>query len=261
MPEDPGETMKTLVKFLRSRTFLINVFSAFVIMFVVLAFTYKWLHTYTNHGETITVPDIRGLQVQELDEFLQYKSLNYKIADSSVYDVSKAPGTVIEQDPEPNAKVKENRTVYITVTRNIPPKVKMPNLVDVSFKQASAILESFGLQLGETIYQPDLAKNAVLEMQIRGKTLNPGTMVSKGTKIDLLLGDGYGSTKVEVPDLTDLNLSEALFVLKGASLTPGSIVFSGEIKDSSRAIVYKQIPEADGLTTISQGEVVDIFLK
>ena len=43
---------------------------------------------------------------------------------------------LIDQDPEPNDKVKENRTVYITITKTVAPKIKMPNLIDVSYKQA-----------------------------------------------------------------------------------------------------------------------------
>ena len=108
---------------------------------------------------------------------------------------------------------------------------------------------------------PDLAKNAVLEMSLNGKALEPGSVVDKGSAIDLVLGDGYGDTQVEVPDLIGLNLSEALFVIKGASLTPGSIIYSSSVKDSLKAIVYKQIPSPDGFSTINQGEVVDLFLR
>jgi beta-lactam-binding protein with PASTA domain len=113
---------------------------------------------------------------------------------------------------------------------------------------------------GQLIYKPDLAKNAVLEMQVNGRKVTKGEEVTKGTVIDLVLGDGFGNTKVAVPQLFNLHLDEALFVLNASSLNVGSVVLDATVKDSSKARVYKQFPVYESETTISQGESVDIFL-
>ena len=110
----------------------------------------------------------------------------------SIYDSEKVPGTVLDQDPAPNSNVKENRMIYLTINATQPPDVKMPDLVDVSFRQAEAMLQSFGLITGEITYKADLAKNAVLEQRYRNKIIKPGTMLPKGSEIDLVLGDGLG---------------------------------------------------------------------
>jgi len=233
---------------------------AIVFLFLLFGFTYKWLDSYTNHGSTVTVPDLRGLKVSTVENFLKDKALRIKIADSSVFDLEKPPGTVIEQDPAPAEKVKENRTIYLTITKTVPPKIKMPNLIDVSYRQAEAILISYGLKPGQTTYKPDLCKNCVLSFTMNGKQLKAGEELTKGSVIDLILGDGFGNTKVTVPQLYGLSLDEALFVLKGSSLNTGSIIFDGSVKDSSKAVVYKQNPAYGSSSLISEGEGVDIYL-
>ncbi|MDQ3051286.1 MAG: PASTA domain-containing protein [Bacteroidota bacterium] len=252
--------MKLFFEFLKSKLFLINLLIAAVLLVATFGFTYKWLGTYTKHGSSVSVPDVRGMQMDKLQSFLDNKNLRYQVADSTIFDMTKPPGTVIEQDPRPNEKVKEHRTIYLSITRSTPPGVKIPDLEDNSLRQAEAILRSYGLIRGELIYKPDLAKNAVLEMQIDGKKVEKGEEVTKGTVIDLVLGDGFGNTKVAVPLLFNLDLDEALFVLKASSLNVGAVVLDGTVKDSSRARVYKQSPVYESEKTISQGESVDIFL-
>lgn len=252
--------MNSFIPFLKSRTFWINFFTAIIIEILLFAFVYQWLGSYTRHGQTITVPDLRGRKVSDLATFLQYKNLTYKIADSSIFDPQQPPGSVIEQDPKPAENVKEGRTIYVTITRSGAPEIKMPDLIDVSYRQAEAILASYGLKVGEVIYKPDLAKNAVLAVQINGYTIKPGDGISKGTTIDLVLGDGYGNTQVQVPDLYNFQLSEALFILKGSSLNAGRIEYDGTVIDSTKARVYKQNPVAGDSAFISQGQIIDLYL-
>ena len=252
--------MKQFIEFIKSRLFVINAIAALAFLLITFGFTYAWLGSYTRHGSSVSVPDLRGMQISKIDEFLSFRNLRYKISDSTIFDLSKPPGTVIEQDPHPNEKVKENRTIYLSITRTIAPGVKIPDLEDNSLRQAEAILRSYGLVRGQLIYRPDLAKNAVLEMQINGRMVSKGDEVIKGTVIDLVLGDGFGNTKVPVPDLFNLQLDEALFVIKASSLNVGAMVFDATVRDSSAARIYKQFPAFDDLNEISQGESIDIFL-
>ncbi len=134
--------------FLKSKRFRIHFILALVILFLILWGSFKFIGVYTHHGETISVADFSGIKTEELDKFIAGKKIKYEIIDS-VYDSQIAGGTVIRQDPEKNSAVKENRTIYLTVSSKMPPLVKMPNLVDVSMRQAVAELESYGLKIGK----------------------------------------------------------------------------------------------------------------
>lgn len=250
-----------MIKFLKSKTFIVQIVLFVVLVFGIFSLTYYWLGAYTNHGETIVVPDLKGKQWQHVEQGLKLKHLRLSIADSSVYMVDKPGGQIIEQDPAPGSRVKENRAIYVTVSKVVPPQVKIPNIIDVSDRQAEAILLSYGLKTGERRYQPDLAKNALLEISTNGRVLHPGDEVPKGTVIDFLLGDGFGITEVNVPDLNTLTADEAIFVLKGCKLVTGSVNYDKDVNDTINAIVYRQWPNAKDSAKLKQGEPVDIYLK
>src|ERR1700741_2634237 len=166
------DKLKDILSFLKTKVFLINLGIAVLMIALLLGFTNTILSSYTRHGESITVPNLKGQTPEQVQEFLKDKGLRFSIVDS-VFDFKKAKGIVLDQDPQPDSKVKENRTIYLTVNAIMPPQVKMPNLVDVSYRQAEAILQTYGLKVGELIYKPDLAKNAVLGQQIGYRDIKP----------------------------------------------------------------------------------------
>ena len=49
-----------------------------IVLLMVLFFFYVYLPTTTNHGETITVPNLNGIHIDEIDEF-QRDELNQPI--------------------------------------------------------------------------------------------------------------------------------------------------------------------------------------
>ena len=250
----------SLIQFFRSKTFLWNGAGAVVFVLLVFFAMQQWLSSYTLHGESISVPDLRGLKIDKAETFLRDKNLRFAVVDS-IFNLDQQPGVILEQDPSPNSKVKENRTIYLSINASLPPKIKMPDLIDVSLRQAEAILQSNGLKTGSLIYKPDLAKNAVLAQLYRGAEIRPGSDISKGSVIDLVLGDGLGNTMVAVPNLVNLTRSEALFVLKASSLTIGSINYDEDVRSPDLAKVYRQNPAFSDSSTIGQGQSVDIYLK
>ena len=122
-------------------------------------------------------------------------------------------------------------------------------------------MNSYGLKVGHLIYTPDLAKDAVLGFMYNGRTLNAGDELAKGSSIDLVLGDGVGSTDVAVPQLVNLTLEEATFVLQGSALNIGELVFDGPVKDSMAAIIYQQEPEPGDSSFLKQGESLKLYLR
>lgn len=240
------------------RKILVHLIVSITVMIIIVFTLVSWLGSYTNHGETVTVPNIKGMKYAELKEYLEDKNLDIKISDSSMFLLDKGPGVVIEQDPRPNEQVKEGRTIYVSITRTVPPQVKMPNLIDVSQRQAEAILFSYGLRLGSMIYKPDLAKGAILEMSCNGKILKAGQTIAKGSRIDLVLGDGVGITDVAVPNLINLSLEEAVFVLKGSALNVGEVFYPPGKLDSINFFVVEQMPMPGDSVFIKQGESVSL---
>lgn len=254
--------MQSFWLFLKSKSFRIHFLLAFLLIAALLFGTFRWLANYTRHNQSLSVPDLKGMTLEEAISNLEQQGFRYAV--DSLYVDGEEPGTVYEQEPIAGELVKENRTIYLSTVSSIAPSVKLPDLIDVSLREAQAILESYGLRVGKLIYQPDLAQNAVLGIEYRGKRLEPGTVLDKGAVLDLILGDGYGNLKITIPNLIGLSYDEALFVLQGSKLLVGAVIFDSNSNDTLNATVYRQSPEFSSDSTInkiSQGEAIDLYLK
>lgn len=191
-------------------------------LIVVIVF-YVWLPITTNHGETITVPDIQGMTVDELDDFLGKRNLRYEATEDSSYSPNHPPLAVLRQVPKPNTKVKENRKIYVTLNAESPPKVRMPKVEDLSLKSAMMVLKSYDLKLGEVKFIPDVFFGVVHEAKMNGRTVLEGEKIEKGSVIDLVAGDGYGNTQFQSPNLIGLDQEEAEVAIIGSGLKIGKI--------------------------------------
>ncbi|MEO9484393.1 MAG: PASTA domain-containing protein [Ekhidna sp.] len=191
-------------------------------LLIVIIVFYIWLPITTNHGETITVPDIKGMTVDELDGFLNKRSLRFEVTADSSYSPEYPPLAVLRQVPVPNTKVKENRKIYVTLNAESPPKVRMPKVEDLSIKSALMTLKSYDLIFGEISFVPD-DFFIVLEARMDGRVVLEGERIEKGSVIDLIAGNGYGNTIFQSPNLIGLEQEEAEFAILGSGLRIGKI--------------------------------------
>jgi beta-lactam-binding protein with PASTA domain len=231
-----------------------------VIIFLMLFFFFfVYLPTTTNHGETITVPKVTGMKLNEVEEFLENNNLRFFVSDSS-YSTSKNAFEVLTQDPAPGSKVKEDRKIYLSYNMKTPPKIKMPKLIDGSLNNAQMILKSYDLLVGEVRFVPDLAQNAVLKQLSGGKEIAPGDPIAKGSVIDLVVGNGLGNDEFEVPRVVGMPIDEATVLLIGQNLQVGSITYQAAPNGEADGTVLKQRPNAGSGALIRVGELVDLWV-
>jgi beta-lactam-binding protein with PASTA domain len=223
-----------------------------------LTFFFVYLPFTTNHGQTITVPDVTKLSMEEMQNLLADRDLRYEVEDCT-FVAGAQPLTVIQQYPRANAKVKEGRKIYLTITKRVPPMVPMPNLVSLTFQSAKLNLRSLGLEMGDPIYVADVAKNAVLRQLYNGKEITPGTPVPKGAIIELEVGDGLGHTMFEIPNVVGLPLDEAEAAIRGSNLKVGTKI-SVEDPEKEVGTVVRQRPEARPGERIRVGETMDLWI-
>lgn len=244
--------------FVFSKSFLKHLgiaLGVFIVLILVIVFA---LNAYTGHGKTIAVPDLSGLKKENLEATLEPLGLKYAVIDS-VYDNKRPKGSIVDQTPAPDFHVKAGRTVYVTVVAMQPQRVKMPNLVDLTLRQATQRLETYGLKVGKTSYQPDIAKNVILKQLWKGRKIHPDSLVVKGSSIDLVLGDGLNNSEVPVPYFINLTPEQAEEAIKSGALIQGAFIFDSDVKDSLKARVYKQRPAYTQNAVIKIGDPVDLW--
>lgn len=215
------------------------------------------LPSITKHGQSITVPNLKGIHVNEMKDILTSRHLRYKITQDVIYLPSYPPSVVLEQYPKAGARVKEGRSIYITLNAEVPPEVIMPNLVDGSVRNAHIILKSKGLSYNTITYVTDIAKNAVLEQRYNGEPIAPGTRISQGSKIDLVVGAGLEKHPVVVPDLIDMKIEEAELLLLDTGLCVGTITYE-HIDNLQPGTVFRQNPKVGKKLNLGRG--IDLWV-
>ncbi|HEY0092344.1 MAG TPA: PASTA domain-containing protein [Flavobacterium sp.] len=190
----------TLRQYLTSRVFFAQVLVALCIVAAIGFLFMFWLTFTTNHGEEITVPNLSKLTENQVQKKLDDMDLEYVLLDSVDYKREYPKFSVVEQDPLPGEKVKEDRKIYIKINSSGFTSVKIPDLIEKTYRQAEPTLRALGLEIGTITYVPYLGKDMVLEMKMNGKKLRIGEKVLKASKIDLVLGDGkvgFDDTKID----------------------------------------------------------------
>lgn len=188
----------SLRKYLTSRVFFGQLAAALVILAVLTYLFMHWLTFTTDHGHEITVPNLAKLTEEQVEDKLDELDLDYVLLDSVDFNSDYPKYSVVEQDPLPGAKVKEGRKVYIKINASGFSSVRIPDLIEKTYREAVATLKALGLEEGTITYIPNLGKDMVLEMRFRGRNLKVGDRVLKASKIDLVLGDGKESYVEEV---------------------------------------------------------------
>ena len=155
------------------------------IFLIVLAMIF--LRIYTRHGQEVEMPDFIGKDSKILIQNTSSADFIMVISDY-VYDKSQPEGIVLKQNPQAKELVKKGRKVYLTIASSIPPKVKMPELKDVSQRQAEIMLKAIGLEVGDVIYKASPFENAVLEQLYKGRAVAAGTEISMGESVTLVVG-------------------------------------------------------------------------
>ena len=187
--------------YLSSRVFFLQIVAALAIIAVLSYLFMHWLTFTTDHGHEIIVPNLAKLTEEQVEEKLDELDLDYVLLDSVDYNSDFPKYSVVEQDPLPGAKVKEGRKIYIKINASGFSSVRIPDLIEKTYREAVPTLKALGLEEGTITYIPNLGKDMVLEMRYKGRNIKAGDRVLKSSKIDLVLGDGKESYVEEVDTL------------------------------------------------------------
>lgn len=249
--------IKKIFAFLKSRQFLINFGIAIIGLPIIFWLIFAWMNSYTRHNDFVLVPDFKDLKLKQLETFVADKKVDYEIIDS-LWDPKLQKGIVLKQDPEPGAKVKEGRKVYLYVNSVLPPMINMPKLEDLSLRQAMAVCQSYGL-IGAPKVIDNPCDGCIVKQEYNGKRIEPGTLIKKGSTIVLYYGKGENASAKEfpVPDLVGMTFRQA----RGKMIDLGLewlVIADAGVKDTLNATVYSQEPKPGRDRKLIQGAMVDL---
>ncbi len=256
--------LKEIYYYFTSRVFWLNFLLAMGLLALIMYGLFGYLNSYTRHGQSITLPDLRGTLLDDAKQEMKDTKLELYILDS-LYFPEKEPFAILEQDPPPLSRVKENRKVYVTVNASVPPPVAVPDVWEKDKSFAQRLLRARGLKVNKKIeYKPDPATNTVLQVKYKGEPLqrpekDKPTKVPKGSELTLVVAEG-STTSMTVPKFTCRTVDEARYQLETYNLQLGTIVADETVTDESSAYIYRQSPDYSRGDIIRMGEAVDVWI-
>lgn len=203
MQTNPDRPTSFIRRFFSDHPIIANLICIFGVGLIIVFGALLFLDSWTHHGETSTVPQVKGLSFQNARQLLAEADLNVEISDS-IYDRTSAPGTVLESWPKAGAVVKRGRQVYVTITAFSPKMltISMP-VIGVSSRQAVSYLEALGITSIRLVsvpsQYPDLVENAVSD----GKVLTVGATLPVTASVTLEVG----TAPVETLDSDSLDIA------------------------------------------------------
>ncbi|MFT5437300.1 MAG: beta-lactam-binding protein with PASTA domain [Ulvibacter sp.] len=182
----------TFFKFLITKEFLKQLLYAGLALLVLVFLLLWWLRITTNHNQQIEVPNLAKLSIDKVEDVLDELDLRYEALDSANFNPDYPRFTIIEQIPKPGKFVKEDRKIYLTINPSGYRKIKVPEVLGITARQAKPTLLAMGFQIGKVSTRPHISDH-VLEMRYKGEKLMPGSEIAKTSVIDLIVGDGTKS--------------------------------------------------------------------
>ena len=165
-------------------------FIATVISATIVVIVFLFLNITTNHNNYISVPDLKGVLISDVEEILKENDLYFEVSDSTFFNPDFPKLSVLEQIPDPSSKVKKNRKIYLTINPSNYRNVAIPDIIQITKRSAIAALLSSDLELGEITLIDNIGKDMVIQIIFENKEVDPGFLVPKKSKIDLVLGNG-----------------------------------------------------------------------
>jgi beta-lactam-binding protein with PASTA domain len=183
--------------------FIKNILLATFIFVVLVCVTLWWLGRYTRHNEYVMVPDINGLQLEEAVPFLEKAGLRYEV--DSIHVKNAKPGSIVELLPAQGSKVKYNRIIFLTLNAFSTEMLIVPEVNDLSQRQALALLRSFGFENLQIKIVPSAYEDLVVGLEYNNREIQVGEKLPRSARLILKVSSGTSEEEEddsEVPDVT-----------------------------------------------------------
>ena len=175
---------------------------------------------YVRHGEGSYMVNVKDKPIDYAVDILASEGHKGLVSDT-LFSSSFKPGTVIDQYPSPNMRVKEGRTVRLTIAHS-ERMVLVPDLIGRSERSAEIDIRQAGLEI-DTVYKEynsDVPFGNVTWQYPKG-----GDLLSKGMGIHLTISLGVPPNFFQAPNVFGLSKKKAINELEKAGFSLGKIYY------------------------------------
>ena len=181
---------------------------------------YFILPNYVGYNNEHYLPDVRGEYLEKAT--YQLRSLRFNTKPILIpYSESHTPGTVIKMFPRAFTKVKEGRTIDLTIAGK-DEDIEIPDISNLSLRNAKLTLTKLGLGIDSIIYEYD---NVISDGYISFQLPRKGQTVKSSTNMTLGVSRGAPPDYYIIPDIVNYSLTRARKLIINEGLRVGEITY------------------------------------
>ncbi len=252
------------------KRFFLHLLAMALLLLLVFGVVLMWLKMYTNHGQKIELRDYVGKNYEKAAQHAEKQSFELIVKDS-VHRVGQPGGIILSQNPEGGARVKENRKIYVDITKYNADELDLKDLSVMYGNPYSSIQTRLGyLDISTEIkgYKQDPGEeNYILEVWYNGRMIagengrKNGVKIQKGGTLGFVLTENRG--EVEIPDLICRQYGQLAFLLPNWKLKLGAIEFAdgAAITNKDEAYIISQKPAFVKGQKIPMGTMLEVTIQ
>lgn len=257
------------IAFLKSKEFRKTLIALFLFFAIMVMVAFLWLRMYTHHGQKLVMPDYVGVSFEKAEASARKSRFRMSVQDS-IHVLGRPGGEILKQNPVAGSHVKENRMIYVTVTKHSPDKIsssRLPELYGKNFTRKKRELEEhFEIKCREVEKRYDPGEpGQILEVRYKGKIIINAEgrahdiEIEKGDYLDVVVSDKQ-SRKISIPNLECKTFEEAQFFLENNGLVLGEVTGDVSDEEKSGAYIIRQSP-APGDEEVDLGSPINVVIS
>ena len=201
---------------------LVRLILSIIVMIFIFSIVAEYLvmPVYTRQNQNKVMIDVINKNLNDAIKLLKSENYRYEVSDT-LYTNKFSLGTIIDQYPKPNTRVKSGRTVRLKIAH--PEKsVAIPNLIGQSRRSAELELNQMGLLIDTvyTEYNPEYPNGTIAWQYPKA-----GDRRKKGMGIQITVSKGMPPNFFQVPNLIGLSINQAKDLIFKSRLKVGKISY------------------------------------
>ena len=219
----------------------------------ILLFDLVIMPGYVRMNDGRYMVNVTGKTLQHAIKVLESEGYNGLVSDT-LYSATYEAGTIVDQYPLPNTRVKEGRTVRLKIA-HLEKMVSIPDLIGRSIRSAELMLNQSGLEI-DTVYEEfnsDVPSGNVTWQYPKG-----GDMLNKGMGLHLTVSLGVPPNFYQVPNLFGLSKKKAVNDLRKAGFSVGKLFYRQNEDLIPYTVLDQSIPAE---TVLEEPSTIDLTIS
>ena len=210
---------------------------------------------FGDDADSIVVPNLSGKTFAEAEQMVSDLGLKVEKGES-VYSPIYEEGLITSQTPSKDSNVSEGKVIIVNISLGKKDGV-VPDLIgkDCSdVEEVKKFLEDFGFELGIIREVTSTKPKDTIIFQ----SVDPGTTVDRGTRIDIEISDGKGKKMLLVPNLLGKDVDAAKSEIEKAGFKVGDISYEENALIEKNKVLGQNVKPG---TELEEGSAINIAIS